>query len=148
MNTDEYWMQKALLLAEQARDNDEVPVGAIVVQDEEIIGEGFNLSISNCDPTAHAEIIAIRNACKKINNYRLPDAKLYVTLEPCPMCVGAIIHARLKQVIFGAKDSKTGALGGFMDLNSFKFNHNIDFTSGILEDASSAILKNFFKAKR
>lgn len=145
---DNYWMRRALNLAKKAEDEAEVPVGAIVVQDNKIIGEGFNLSISNCDPTAHAEIMAIRDACKKKNNYRLPDATLYVTLEPCPMCAGAIIHSRLAKVIYGARDIKSGALGGFMDLNEHKWNHNIASTAGILEEECSSILKEFFKARR
>lgn len=147
--TDEHWMEMALKLAKLARDKGEVPVGAVLIKDDQLIAQGHNCPISSQDPTAHAEIIALRTAAKVLNNYRLLDTTLYVTLEPCAMCVGAMIHARIKRVVFGAEDSKTGALISKYQLGSDrKLNHTLEITSHILRDRCSEILKNFFIEKR
>jgi len=146
---DEYWMKQAIIMAAKAENIDEVPVGAIIVKDNKIIGEGFNQVISTNDATAHAEIQAIRNAGKQIDNYRIVDTKLYVTLEPCMMCVGAIIHARISDIIFGAFDPKTG-MAGTKD-NCFEkpyHNHQVNIKGGVLELDCARQLKNFFKNKR
>ena len=146
---DEYWMKHALELAHKAETAGEVPVGAVIVLNGELIAEGWNQPISSSDPTAHAEIIALRGAGQKLGNYRLLDAELYVTLEPCPMCVGAMLHARVKRVIYAATDPKTGALGGAYDLlNSFSHNHSFEVTKGILEEQSREKLQGFFRSRR
>ena len=142
-------MREALILAEQAAEADEVPVGAIVVHNGEIIGRGFNQSIHKSDSTAHAEIIAIRKAGEKINNYRLVDCDLFVTLEPCLMCLGAILHARIRNVYFAASDNKTGACGGLIDLTiNNSLNHHCNFHKGILSKESTDLIQNFFQEKR
>lgn len=147
--TDEHWMQHALTLAQYAASQHEVPVGAVIVQDDQMIGEGWNQPIQSCDPTAHAEIIAIRQATKKVGNYRLNQAILYVTLEPCMMCVGAIIHARLKRLVFGAFDPKAGAVKSvFPFMNDPRVLHFADWQGGILEKECAEILIHFFKTKR
>lgn len=146
---DEFWMNEAIAMAEKAESIDEVPVGAIIVRDNAIIGSGFNQVITAHDATAHAEIQAIRNAGKNIDNYRITKTKLYVTLEPCMMCVGAIIHARISQIVFGAFDPKTG-MAGTKD-NCFDrayHNHHVKITGGVLELDCARQLKNFFKKKR
>lgn len=149
LKMDIYWMQKAIDLAKEAFIKDEVPVGAIVVQDNKIIGSGYNNPISIVDATAHAEIIALREACKNINNYRLIDATLYVTLEPCMMCAGAMLHARIKRLVFGAFDEKTGVVGSVCNLVAdYKWNHSFSCTGNILGKESSALLSDFFKSKR
>ncbi|MCZ4053175.1 tRNA adenosine(34) deaminase TadA [Oxalobacter sp. OxGP1] len=146
---DEMFMREALVQAQYAKAAGEVPVGAVVVRDGEIIATGFNCPISGHDPTAHAEIMALRNAAAVCRNYRLPDCELYVTLEPCAMCVGAMIHARLKRVVFGAYDPKTGACGSVVDLFMQKeLNHHTTVTGGILQDDCSAMLKAFFAERR
>ena len=145
----QHYMQAALEQAYIARDIDEVPVGAVVVLDGEIIGVGHNASISASDPTSHAEINAIRSACEKVGNYRLPGAELYVTLEPCSMCVGAMIHARIKVLVFGASDPKTGAAGGVSDLvNVEQHKHKMEVVSGVMEAECRELLQSFFKQKR
>lgn len=147
--SDEYWMQKALSQAEKAYSIGEVPVGAVVVIDGSCVGAGHNRSITDSDPCAHAEVMAIRDAAKKIGNYRLNDARLFVTLEPCLMCIGAIIHARVNEVIFSAKDPKTGVLGSQINCCKFPFiNHVPVIRSGVLESESSDLLKNFFQERR
>jgi len=147
--TDEYWMQQAIELAEHARDNGEVPVGAIVVSDDKVIGKGMNQPISNNDPSAHAEIQAIRDACQNVQNYRLSNAKLYVTLEPCPMCAGAIVQSRIQKVIFAAHEPRAGAAESvFSLLNNAALNHRCEVVSGVLAEQSSSLLKTFFKARR
>mgnify|MGYP001814004331 CR=1 FL=1 len=147
--SDEYWMQRALELAKRAEAAGEVPVGAVIVRYGELIAEGWNQPIGSSDPTAHAEIIALREAGQKLKNYRLLDAELYVTLEPCPMCVGAMLHARVGRVIYAAPDPKTGALGGAYDLlNSVGHNHSFEVTSGIMEKQSRALLQEFFRERR
>ncbi|MDP1573879.1 MAG: tRNA adenosine(34) deaminase TadA [Coxiellaceae bacterium] len=147
--THEHFLHRALSLAQEAKSSGEVPVGAIIVKNNEIISEGYNQPIQLNDPTAHAEIIAIRAAAKKLNNYRLNECVMYVTLEPCVMCVGAMIHARIKKLIFGAADPKTGAVcSAFHLLNDLKHNHQIPYEEGILKSECSTTLKNFFQEKR
>ena len=148
-SVDHAFMREALLLAAHAEALGEVPVGAIVVKDGEIIGRGFNQSITSHDPTTHAEIVALRDAAHRLKNYRLVDCELYVTLEPCMMCVGAMLHARLKRVVFGASDPKTGACGSVINLpQEEKLNHHATFEGGVLRDECSAMLKAFFQARR
>ena len=143
------FMNLALELAKKAELKDEVPVGAVIVQDGKVIGSGMNTSISDHDPTSHAEINAIREAAKLIQNYRLKDCSIYVTLEPCAMCVGAIQHARIGKIIYGASDPKTGACGGMIDLIGIKeINHHAEAMGGVVEKECSQILKNFFLSKR
>lgn len=145
----EHFMQQALVLAQQAAQLGEVPVGAIVVKNGEIIGRGSNAPIGQHDPTAHAEIIAMRQAAQHLGNYRLVDCTLYVTLEPCAMCSGAIQHARIAQLIFGASDPKTGACGSVINLMSEpKLNHHTEVLGGILATECGAILSAFFKLRR
>ena len=143
-------MEHAITLASCAEEQDEVPVGAVVVRDGEIIGEGWNAPISGHDPSAHAEIRALRDAGQRVGNYRLPDATLYVTLEPCVMCAGAIIHARIKRLVFGAYDPKSGAAGSVFDLlpSDGRFNHRVASEGGVLEQMCAEQLKAFFKARR
>jgi len=148
-NSDEKWMLRALSLANEARDNDEVPVGAVVVLNGEIIGEGFNNPVSVTDPSAHAEINALRNAGSRLENYRLPGAALYVTIEPCTMCVGALIHARIERVIFGAREPRAGALFSNLHLHQQSFyNHQLQVTEGILAEDCAALMTDFFRVKR
>jgi len=143
------YMKIALLEARNALEVGEVPVGAVIVLKNKIIGTGHNLSITHNDPTLHAEIVAIRNACKKIRNYRLTGASIYVTLEPCTMCFGAIIHSRVSNIFFGANDKKSGVCGSCEDLNQKKyFNHKPSITGQIMTKECSKILKDFFIAKR
>jgi len=142
-------MQAALELAGEAAALGEVPVGAVVVKDGEIIGRGFNRPISSADPTAHAEIVALREAAARIGNYRLPGCGLYVTLEPCAMCVGAMVHARIGRIVYGAADPKTGACGSIVDLPALStFNHHGRFEGGMLERECGEILKRFFAERR
>ena len=146
---DQYWVQQALNLARKAAEADEVPVGAVIVKDNQLIAEGWNHPIQLHDPSAHAEMIALRQAGIALNNYRLLDTTLYVTLEPCVMCVGAMIHARIGRVVFGAYDAKTGAAGSMFDLlQSEKHNHKVDVTGGVLEAQCRDVLQEFFKRKR
>jgi len=146
---DEYWMNVALDLADKAQQVGEVPVGAVLVLNNKIIGEGYNLVISSHDPCAHAEIIALRSGGQSIENYRLIDATLYVTLEPCCMCAGAIVHSRVKRVVYGAADLKTGAAhSAFELLNDQKHNHQVEISSGILAQTCSEKISNFFSTRR
>lgn len=146
---DENFMRDALALAQSAWDLGEVPVGAVVVKDGAIIGRGFNRPITSNDPTTHAEIVALRDAALYLKNYRLTDCDLYVTLEPCAMCVGAMLHARLKRVVFGARDPKTGACGSVIDLPAEeKLNHHATFEGGVLTEECSQLLKAFFAQRR
>lgn len=143
------FMQAALALAANAADNGEVPVGALVVRDGEIIGCGQNSMIARNDPTAHAEILALRDAARRIGNYRLVDCELYVTLEPCAMCAGAMMHARIARVIFGASDPKTGACGSVVDLFAEqRLNHHAEVTGGLLAGTCAQQLKDFFALRR
>lgn len=147
---DEYYMNLAILEAKKARKIDEVPVGAILVdKDKTIIGHGYNRPVSSNDPTSHAEINAIRMASRALNNYRLTDTILYVTIEPCIMCMGAIIHARIKRIIFGAKDPKWGAAASLYTMaNDKRLNHQPEVVSGIYKDKARKLIKDFFKDKR
>ena len=146
---DEYWMGLALALARRARTEGEVPVGAVVVSGEELVGEGWNRTIGLNDPSAHAEIMALRDAGNRLGNYRLPGCRLFVTLEPCCMCAGAMIHARLGQLVFGAEDPKTGAAGGcFSLLGDSRHNHAVEVQGGCLETEASELLRVFFREKR
>lgn len=142
------YMREALALARQAAQAGEVPVGAVVVKDGRIIGRGSNRPICASDPTAHAEIVALREAAAAEGNYRLPGCELYVTLEPCAMCVGAMLHARIARVIYGATDPKTGACGSITDLTRLPTNHQTAFEGGLLADECAAILKRFFAERR
>ncbi len=142
-------MQIALDLARQAATNNEVPVGAIVIKDGVVIGRGSNSTIGSHDPTAHAEIIAMREAAKYLGNYRLVDCTLYVTLEPCAMCAGTIQHARIARLVYGAYDPKTGACGSVVDLmEEPKLNHHTEVISGVLAEECGAALTTFFKQRR
>ncbi|MYH68846.1 MAG: tRNA adenosine(34) deaminase TadA [Gammaproteobacteria bacterium] len=146
---DDYWMRRALDLAERARSEGEVPVGAVLVMEDDCIGEGWNRPISAHDPTAHAEIAALRAGATRLGNYRLPGATLYVTLEPCAMCAGAIILARLKRLVYAAADPKTGAAGSvFNILQSSQLNHRVELASGILEQEAAMLLQAFFRERR
>jgi tRNA(adenine34) deaminase len=145
----EYWMEQALSLADRAESKSEIPVGAIVVLDNEIIGQGYNAPISNVDPTAHAEIQAIRSACNRVGNYRLPGSRLYVTLEPCSMCAGAIVHARIAQLIYGAVEPKSGVVCSQHQFFSEGFlNHKVDIVGGVLAEKASEKLSGFFQYRR
>ena len=142
-------MQHALKLAETAEQIGEVPIGAILVHDDEIIGEGFNTSIRDNDPTAHAEINAIRQAAARQKNYRLPDTTLYVTLEPCSMCAGALIHSRVDRLVYAASDTKAGACGSVFDvISTNQRNHRVHYEKGLLGDEAGMMLSNFFKKRR
>jgi tRNA(adenine34) deaminase len=146
---DEAWMRRALALAHKAETIGEVPVGAVIVKDDQLIGEGFNLPIKNNDPTAHAEIVAIRAASQKVENYRLVDSTLYVTLEPCVMCMGAIQHARIQRIVFGALDEKRGAVCSALSLTHAEYsNHHVEWVKGVLANDCSMPLTNFFKKRR
>ena len=147
--TDIEYMQLALALANESANNGEVPVGAIVVKNGEIIGRGSNAPIAMQDPTAHAEVIAMRQAAAHIGNYRLVDCTLYVTLEPCAMCAGAIQHSRITKLVFGASDQKTGACGSVVNLmGEPKLNHHCEVLSSVLADECGAVLSGFFKQRR
>jgi len=142
-------MRHAISLARRAELEGEVPVGSVVVRDGELLGEGWNRNIGFNDPSAHAEIIAMRRAGEALQNHRMPGCILYVTLEPCAMCVGAIIHARLARVVFGAPDPKTGALGGTYNLaDDYPHNHDLKYEGGILADEISGMLRSFFRSRR
>jgi len=142
-------MQAALELARQAAAVDEVPVGAVIVRDGEIVGRGFNQPVSRRDPTAHAEVMALRDAAARLQNYRLPGCTLYVTLEPCAMCTGAIMHARIARVVFGARDPKTGAAGSVVDLFAeARLNHHAEVLGGVLDEECGSLLSGFFAARR
>ncbi len=146
---DEYFMAQALELAKQAQSAGEVPVGAVVVSAGRIIGRGFNQPISSHDPTAHAEIVALRDAAQRLENYRLNGCELFVTLEPCAMCAGAIMHARLDRVVFGAADPKTGACGSVVNLFAeAKLNHHTEVVGGALAEDAGMLLQTFFIDRR
>jgi len=142
-------MSEALALARAARSRGEVPVGAVVVRDGAVVGRGRNAPIADSDPTAHAEIAALREAGRALGNYRLPGCELYVTIEPCPMCAGAILHARIARLVFGARDPKTGACGSVVDLFEVpRLNHHAKVTGGVLADECGRLLSDFFGARR
>ena len=146
---DDYWMARALTLAAQGGSLGEVPVGAVVVRDGKELGTGFNLPISGCDPTAHAEICALRDAAARAGNYRLTGATLYVTLEPCTMCVGAIVHSRISRLVYGAREPKAGAVeSARRTLDEPHLNWQVDVVGGILQYECSQIISNFFSRRR
>lgn len=147
---DERWMRRALALAERARDReDEVPVGAVIVRDGMKVAEGMNLNLRRHDPTAHAEVVAMRRAGRRLQNHRLIGCTLYVTLEPCAMCAMAMVHARVARVVYAATDPKTGAAGSVFDLlESPRHNHRIRVTGGVLAAVAGRMLSNYFRAKR
>jgi len=145
----EHWMEEALALARDAQARGEVPVGAVVIKDGAIIGRGGNTPIAANDPTAHAEIAALREAGRALGNYRLPDCDLYVTIEPCAMCAGAILHARIRRLVFGARDPKTGACGSVVDLFAERrLNHHTTVAGDIAGEACGRLLSDFFVARR
>lgn len=147
--SDEYWMAEALKRAKRAREENEVPVGAILVRNNHIVGEGWNQSITRHNPTAHAEIIALKQAGEYCQNYRLLGTTLYVTLEPCMMCAGAMIHSRIDSLVYGAQDNKTGAAGSFIDLLTLPgINHKISIKGGVLVKECGDILHDFFQMRR
>jgi tRNA(adenine34) deaminase len=146
---DQYWMRQALELAAQAGEHNEVPVGAIVVLDDQVIGRGFNRPISGCDPSAHAEIQALRDAANRLENYRLVDATLYVTIEPCSMCAGAIVHSRIKRLVFGALEPKAGvATSQAQFFVQPWLNHRVEVQGGLLADECSSMISDFFARRR
>ncbi|MGH8468730.1 MAG: tRNA adenosine(34) deaminase TadA [Gammaproteobacteria bacterium] len=146
---EERWMRQALALARRAEEHGEVPVGAVVVLNDEIIGEGWNQPIRRNDPTAHAEIMALRRAAERIGNYRMPGCSLIVTLEPCVMCAGASVHTRIARVLYGARDPQAGAAGSVFEiLGSGRFNHDIEVRGGILDAECCSLLKRFFARRR
>ena len=147
--SDQYWMEQALALAAKAQALDEVPVGALVVLDNEIIGRGWNQPISSHDPCAHAEIMALRDAGQNVANYRLVSSTLYVTIEPCAMCAGALIHARVARLVYGAKEPKAGVAESNLQFFSQDFlNHRLEFEGGVCEDACSEVISAFFRRRR
>ncbi|MFO1350839.1 MAG: tRNA adenosine(34) deaminase TadA [Gammaproteobacteria bacterium] len=147
--TDERWMRRALELARRAAELGEVPIGAVLVDGDEVVGEGYNQPISSHDPTAHAEIVALRQAAARARNYRLPGTTLYVTLEPCAMCAGAMIQARVARVVYGAGDSRNGACGTvFNVLQAERLNHRAEVRGGVLGDACAELLRGFFRERR
>ncbi len=149
MKQHQKWMAYALELAQRSKAEGEVPVGAVLVKDNEVVGEGWNQPIARHDASAHAEIMAIRAAGKALNNYRLPDTTLYVTLEPCTMCAGAMIHARIARLVYGAPDPRTGTAGSVIDIFAKDYhNHQLIVEGGVLQEACGQILKDFFRARR
>lgn len=145
----QHWMRRAIELARVAEGEGEVPVGALVVRDGAVLGEGYNHPIGSSDPTAHAEILALRAAGLAAGNYRLPGTTLYVTLEPCPMCAGALVHARIQRVVYGASDSRFGAVGSVMNVvDSERLNHRCEVVAGVLRQPCADMLAAFFKARR
>ena len=142
------YMRRAIELAKKAMDLGEIPVGAVVVKDGRIIGAGYNLRENDKDAVAHAEIIAIRQACAAVGDWRLSGCTLYVTLEPCPMCTGAIINSRIEKVVFGAKDNAAGCCGSLIDMRHYPFNHSFSVESGVCEEECSKIIREFFSSKR
>jgi len=147
--SDEFWMEEALRAAQRALEAGEVPVGAIVVYRGEIIGRGWNRNITDADPTAHAEIVALRQAAANLGNHRLGDCELFVTIEPCPMCVGAVVHSRVKRVVYGADDPKAGAIHSVVQvLNHPQLNHRTEIRGGVLAGRSAELLQSFFRSRR
>jgi tRNA(adenine34) deaminase len=150
VHTDEHWMRQALTLAQQGAAEGEVPVGAVLVRDDEVLGQGWNQPITSHDPTAHAEIVALRSAAQAQNNYRLPATTLYVTLEPCTMCIGAMIHARVGRLVFGATEPRSGAVCSHFRLLDAEgiYNHRIEWEQGVLASDCGAVLTRFFQDRR
>lgn len=148
-NSDELWMEEALREAQRALEAGEVPIGAIVVLNKEIVGRGSNRNLTDSDPTAHAEILALRQAGAQVGNHRLGDCELFATIEPCPMCAGAMVHARLKRLVYGADDPKAGAVRSVMEvLNHPTLNHRMEVRAGVLAGRSAELLKQFFRSRR
>jgi tRNA(adenine34) deaminase len=148
-NIDIFWMEKALSLAKTALDVGEIPIGSLVIKDQKLIGGACNLSISNSDPTAHAEILALRKAGEYLKNYRLPDTTIYTTVEPCTMCLGAMVHARISRLVYGALEPKTGAVvSNFKILEKFDYNHKFQVKGGVMADEAGKLIKDFFRKKR
>ncbi len=148
-NTPQKWMEPAFELAQKAKEQGEVPVGAVIVHENKIIGEGWNQPISSNDPTSHAEIVALRQAGLALSNYRLPGAVMYVTLEPCAMCAGALVHARLAKLIYAVDDPKTGACGSVFNLlQTNELNHKVEIEKGVMEEECRSLIQAFFKEKR
>jgi len=146
---DETWMRHALMLADRAQQQGEVPVGAVLVQQGRIVGEGWNRPIGLHDPSAHAEMIALRDGAQRLANYRVLDTTLYVTLEPCVMCAGAIVHARVSRLVFGAWDPKAGAVSSVYDvISNPRLNHRLDWQGGVLEAECAELLRSFFRSRR
>lgn len=146
---DQRWMRYAIRLAERAQTYGEVPVGAVLVKDGQCIAEGWNCPIQTNDPSAHAEIVALRNGGASLQNYRLVDSTLFVTLEPCVMCIGAIVQARIKRLVFGAQDPGRGAVTSVLQLSDMDFlNHRVEWQGGVLGESCAALLKDFFQSKR
>jgi tRNA(adenine34) deaminase len=149
VSSDEDWMREALKEARAAAEAGEVPVGAIAIADGAVVGRGQNRVLREVDPTAHAEIVAMRAAAKALNNYRLMECELFVTLEPCAMCAGAMIHARLKRLVYGASDPKAGAAGSVLEvLNHPKLNHQMEVVAGVLGEECGEVLREFFRSRR
>lgn len=149
MASHEEWMRRALVLAEQAGAKGEVPVGAVLVKDGELLGEGCNQVISACDPSAHAEIVALRNAAQRAGNYRLPGTTLYVTIEPCTMCAGALVHARVELLVFGAREPRAGVVCSTCALlDEPRFNHRVRWREGVMSEAAGDLLQAFFRERR
>ena len=147
--TDELFMQEALRLAQRALDSSEVPVGAVVVHEGKVVGRGFNRNLADSDPTAHAEVVALREAGAAIGNHRLPGCDLFVTIEPCAMCAGAIVHARIRGLVYGAEDPKAGAVHSAMHvLNHPALNHQVEVRRGVLAGKCAELLQDFFRARR
>jgi tRNA(adenine34) deaminase len=145
----EYWMAQALTLAQQGVEQGEVPVGALVVRDGEVIGQGWNQPISSHDPSAHAEIVALRDAAARAQNYRLSGATLFVTIEPCTMCFGGLMHARVERLVYGAREPRAGVCQSQLQLPQAEFyNHRLEVVGGVMEAEASALLKTFFAARR
>jgi tRNA(adenine34) deaminase len=148
-DSDELWMEEALRAAQRALEAGEVPVGAVVVCQGRIVGRGWNRNIADCDPSAHAEIVAMREAGAAVGNHRLADCDLFVTIEPCAMCAGAMVHARIKRLIYGANDPKAGAIQSVMQvLNHPQLNHRVEVQSGVLAGRCAELLQTFFKSRR
>ncbi|HEX2585767.1 MAG TPA: tRNA adenosine(34) deaminase TadA [Steroidobacteraceae bacterium] len=149
LDADNRFMSRALELAREAGLHGEVPVGAVIVKDQQIIAEGWNRPISTCDPTAHAEVIVLRSAGAAVKNYRLTNCTLYVTLEPCAMCAGAMVHARVKRLVYGAPDPRAGAAGTIFNITDHAaLNHRLEVESGVMADECGALLRQFFQARR
>jgi tRNA(adenine34) deaminase len=149
-HTDEHWMRHALALAQQGAAAGEVPVGAVIVLNEAVIGEGWNQPITSADPTAHAEVVALRKAAQLQNNYRLPEATLYVTIEPCTMCAGALIHSRIKRLVFGTPEPRAGAVCSHFRLLDTEgvYNHRVAWEQGVLADECAQLMTTFFRTRR
>jgi tRNA(adenine34) deaminase len=147
--TDELWMEEALRAAQRALEAGEVPVGAVVVCGREVVGRGWNRNVTGSDPTAHAEIVALREAGTAVGNHRLADCDLFATIEPCPMCAGALVHARIKRLVYGADDPKAGAVKSVLQvLNHPQLNHRVEVRSGVLAGRCAELLQTFFKSRR